>query len=169
MKRLAELLVSDEAGFNFAKYVKYPLMMAISSLLGQYPEPTRGNTFRGNALAWMDIRDEYLKYEENVAIQAMAKVFFDLIICEYEHDSPYEERIDSVAKQLVMAYLTGNYVLRSRPPASLWSEPLSKDVEAEEQMLKAEILKALKAEDFIHCRVLQHRLTWLLGGREESD
>ena len=134
MSKLTKYLLDPVTGLWFEIFVKIPLRQAIVSLLERYPEPTRGDCGRRNSLVWLDIRDKYLRDEQNPSIKKMAKVFFDLIICEQEHDPPYEERIDEVIKLIVIAYLSGEFALRGRPPADLWDKTVTPN--ANEQLKK---------------------------------
>lgn len=144
-KRLLELLGSESALSSFAQSVKTPLRGELLNLLLEYPDPTRENTFNKNSLAWMDIRDEYLSHEENPDIRGMAKVFFDVIICENEGDSPYKHRIDVVVCLILGAYLDGKLSLRWLPPAGAWSKDHPVDLEEQARKLRIEIAQEKRA------------------------
>ena len=106
----------------FEALVKGPLKKAIISLLTKYPEPTTNNCTKPNALAWINLKKDYLAHEQHPEIIKMATLFFNIIIDSYEHDPPYEERIDTVGEMIADAYQSGKFIRRSHPLVTFWKK-----------------------------------------------
>lgn len=104
----------------FGHAVKNPLKALLVTLLKQYPEPE--NLKNPNARVWLEIKEEYRKHEKLRSIQVLADLMFNCIIAEHEHDAPYEQRIDWVAKEVFEAISDGRYVLRDPLPQYSWEE-----------------------------------------------
>jgi hypothetical protein len=84
--------------------VKRPLMKAIITLSKRYPEPTREECRDHNTLILMDMRDEFLRHEDNSGRIELFKALFRMFIAEYAHDKYYKFRIDWLKFRLEQAH-----------------------------------------------------------------
>ena len=99
-------------------------LISIIRLIRKYPEPTRENTRKPNTHAWIDIWDEFFKYEDNPGRNLLFRAIRKIFICEYEHDSYYSSRIDRMLEWWLEKYQNGEYNKRMPwNPLACWNEP----------------------------------------------
>jgi len=86
------------------------------------PEPTKENTLEPNCHILLDIRDRFR--ERNTVKPALFEAAWKALICEYEHDPCYRNRLDWLLEELVESVLDGEWKPRpTNHPSGGWKEP----------------------------------------------
>jgi len=125
----------NEHGPHFA-WFKENLVLRIIKQMDKYPKATKEWCTKPNSHILLDILDKYLTWEQNKTMKKVIGIILNAVICEHQHDEPYESRLEFLADELFRAFLRGEWQGRAgnTPCRSNWSEPTTLDTSHAEQL-----------------------------------
>lgn len=80
--------------------IKAPLQKIIEIIGGRLPEITRESLLQPNSHILFDLRDEFLKHENNRTKRKLFEAAWNILIAIYEHDNYYRYRFDWLLEEI---------------------------------------------------------------------
>jgi len=123
MSSLSRDILKDRRQY-FIDKVKAPIIKALVTLAGRYPEPTLENVTYPNDKVWIRVWDKFFWLENNPGRLSLFQAIRKVMIGEPAHDPYYRDRMQVILEFWLDEVLEGNWKPRSLDhPTECWKNP----------------------------------------------